>query len=298
MPDLSAFEEITPADEPAAPSEDSLEALGISAEPEVPMPDLSAFEETTPAEEPASEIAEEPIDDGGGAVPDWLQEMEAEAEEVQPVEKEAASADDAELPTWLHAMEDSSASEETELTEDDLPAWLKEEETVPPEPQPTQSTEWKPAEEISEPAPEEAEPIAPPPAPVESAPVETEPIVPPPAPVESAPAEAEPVSPPPERPKPARKKSQRVDTTMLKDEILSVAQIALNDGNIPVALEEYAKLIKKNRLLEEIIYDLREALYQYPVNVLIWQTLGDAYMRANRLQDALDSYTKAEELLR
>jgi cytochrome c-type biogenesis protein CcmH/NrfG len=26
--------------------------------------------------------------------------------------------------------------------------------------------------------------------------------------------------------------------------------------------------------------------------------MGDAYMRANRLQDALDSYTKAEELLR
>ena len=34
------------------------------------------------------------------------------------------------------------------------------------------------------------------------------------------------------------------------------------------------------------------------MDVVIWQTLGDAYMRANRLQDALDAYTKAEELLR
>ena len=45
-------------------------------------------------------------------------------------------------------------------------------------------------------------------------------------------------------------------------------------------------------------YDLREATYRYPVDVNIWQSLGDAYMRANRLQDALDAYTKAEELLR
>ena len=58
------------------------------------------------------------------------------------------------------------------------------------------------------------------------------------------------------------------------------------------------KLIRKTRLLDEVIYDLREALYRYPVEVSIWQALGDAYMRANRLQDALDAYTKAEELLR
>ena len=48
----------------------------------------------------------------------------------------------------------------------------------------------------------------------------------------------------------------------------------------------------------DVIRDLRDALYRYPVEVSIWQALGDAYMRANRLQDALDAYTKAEELLR
>jgi hypothetical protein len=41
-----------------------------------------------------------------------------------------------------------------------------------------------------------------------------------------------------------------------------------------------------------------DALYRYPVEVSIWQALGDAYMRSNRLQEALDAYTKAEELLR
>jgi hypothetical protein len=79
---------------------------------------------------------------------------------------------------------------------------------------------------------------------------------------------------------------------------LGDAQSALGRGNIAAALDIYAKLIRKGRSLEEIIRDLRDALYRYPVEVPIWQALGDAYMRANRLQEALDAYTKAEELLR
>ncbi len=81
-------------------------------------------------------------------------------------------------------------------------------------------------------------------------------------------------------------------------EVLSAAQAALEKSTLNEAMKEYGKLIKRNRLLDEVIHDLREAIYRYPVDVVIWQTLGDAYMRANRLQDALDAYTKAEELLR
>ena len=86
--------------------------------------------------------------------------------------------------------------------------------------------------------------------------------------------------------------------TMPIDPILHTARTELSRSNIPSALEAYGKLIKKGRFLDEAIFDLREALYRYPVEVSIWQSLGDAYMRANRLQDALDAYTKAEELLR
>ena len=82
------------------------------------------------------------------------------------------------------------------------------------------------------------------------------------------------------------------------DSILGSARSELSRSNIPGALQSYEKLIKKARFLEDVIFDLREALYRYPVEVSIWQALGDAYMRANRLQDALDAYTKAEELLR
>jgi tetratricopeptide (TPR) repeat protein len=79
---------------------------------------------------------------------------------------------------------------------------------------------------------------------------------------------------------------------------LAQAQLELTRGNVPGALDRYEKLIKKGKMLDEIIFDLREALYRYPLDVSILQAMGDAYMRANRLQDALDSYTKAEELLR
>jgi cytochrome c-type biogenesis protein CcmH/NrfG len=63
-------------------------------------------------------------------------------------------------------------------------------------------------------------------------------------------------------------------------------------------MKAYATLIKKNRLLDKIILDLTEATKRFPLDINLWQTLGDASMRANHLQDALDAYTKAEELLR
>jgi cytochrome c-type biogenesis protein CcmH/NrfG len=81
-------------------------------------------------------------------------------------------------------------------------------------------------------------------------------------------------------------------------EFLAAAQKSLDARQLQEAMQSYAKLIKKNRLLDEVIHDLREAIYRFPVDISVWQTLGDAYMRANRLQDALDAYTKAEELLR
>jgi tetratricopeptide (TPR) repeat protein len=79
---------------------------------------------------------------------------------------------------------------------------------------------------------------------------------------------------------------------------LTQAQVALDEGQIIPALEGYTHLINSGQLIDEAIHDLRDALYHYPVEVTIWQALGDAYMRSNRIQDALDAYTKAEELLR
>lgn len=79
---------------------------------------------------------------------------------------------------------------------------------------------------------------------------------------------------------------------------LQKAQDFIEKDDLKNALQEYGRLIKKGQMLEQVIHDLREITYRYPVEISIWQMLGDAFMRGNRLQDALDAYTKAEELLR
>jgi competence protein ComEA len=78
------------------------------------------------------------------------------------------------------------------------------------------------------------------------------------------------------------------------------AQEMMGQGELENALEEYLALIKRGRRLEDIIEDLNQALYYAPAeaSVSILQTLGDAYLKAGQLQDALEAYTKAEQQLR
>ncbi len=161
--------------------------------------------------------------------------------------------------------------------------------------EPTRTTDWHPVEKAKppEPAPSIPEPVTPPPP-------QPEPVAPPAPPVTPVPAVT--AQEPPKKTAPIKTKEPAVrrapEPVTGVDPVLGQARGELSRSNIPGALENYGKLIKKGRFLEDVIYDLREALYRYPVEVSIWQSLGDAYMRANRLQDALDSYTKAEELLR
>jgi tetratricopeptide (TPR) repeat protein len=186
-------------------------------------------------------------------------------------------------------------------SQEDLPAWLRDEtgEVVaePAKIEPTRATDWqsigaeaRQAEPEPEPVSQEPiEPVAPPPQP-EPEPVDVVAII------EEKLIEREPEKPAP--PKPRKEPPQRKVTGTLGDPVLGQARSELSRSNISGALDTYGRLIKKGRFLEDIVYDLREASYRYPVDVSIWQSLGDAYMRANRLQDALDAYTKAEELLR
>ena len=105
-------------------------------------------------------------------------------------------------------------------------------------------------------------------------------------------------APPPQKKKaglPARKPQSEAANPVIA---LNQAKGELDRGDIPAALAHYEKLIKKGKHLEETIRDLTELIYRYPVEVGIWQTLGDAYMRSNRLKEALEAYNKAEELIR
>lgn len=143
--------------------------------------------------------------------------------------------------------------------EPELPEWLREEAGALEQAQPTGPAEWQPlAEGGGE--------------------------IPPAAPAAT------------EEPLPRPRRTGALGA--LQDPLFKKAQDELQRGEVPAALEGYAALIRKGRWLDEIIYDLREVLYRYPIDISIWQTLGDAYMRAHRLQEALDAYTKAEELLR
>ncbi len=76
------------------------------------------------------------------------------------------------------------------------------------------------------------------------------------------------------------------------------ARQLLESGQIEAALEMYNRLIENHSSLEEIIKHLQEALYRHPVDIGLWQSFGDALAKTNRLQEALDAYTKAEELLK
>lgn len=76
------------------------------------------------------------------------------------------------------------------------------------------------------------------------------------------------------------------------------ARRLLQDGKLAEALSEYSKIIQSGNRLDDTIKDLQDAVYHHPVEIEIWQLLGDALAKSDRLQDALDAYTKAEELLK
>ena len=78
---------------------------------------------------------------------------------------------------------------------------------------------------------------------------------------------------------------------------LEEARHALSEEDYQEALAGYAGLIEQGQLLEEIIPDLEQLVEKQPQDLETLQLLGDAYMRGDQLQKALDAYTKAEGLL-
>ncbi len=88
------------------------------------------------------------------------------------------------------------------------------------------------------------------------------------------------------------------DKDAVFEEMWNMGKTALSEGNITEALDHYNQLIRRRKKLDLVIENLKEAVYRFPVDTDVLESLGDAYARSSRLQDALDSYTKAEELLR
>ncbi|HLF90614.1 MAG TPA: hypothetical protein VI451_16835, partial [Anaerolineales bacterium] len=193
---------------------------------------------------------------------DWLAELQEDEEESVPASEEA--------PEWLT---ESASGLLAEALSEEIAGQI-EEETEPPEEEaaiPDWVLDEEPAvaEELAE---EESEGIQ---EEVEEVPVPVMEI------------ESEPEAAP------------EILVEVDLSEALSQARTTLFSGDVIAAAEYYENLIKNNQNIDEAISDITEALdTRYPVDIGLWQTLGDAYVRKNSLQDALDAYTKAEELLR
>ncbi len=314
------------------------ETTAVAAEVpgETPMAETNAevqAEEPAPSPEDVQTSSPE-MEEGlpGEEMPDWLREIQAQVEgrETQP-EAPQVSEPAEKIPEWLESVqsaEELPRSEEEKPTPsgEDLPEWLRVMGAQAAGDAAPQPAVGETAHPIEPPAwfQEEAQPEitseAPPPS-GEELPDWLRGLEPPPQPpaattgVETwSEAEAQRGTSPSEQTGPDAQwiaeepgipghepaevfpagQAEPQDFTMA----LVLAQRFLAEGNLAAALSEYSRLIEADQFLDNVIFDLRQSVYQHPDSQELWQTLGDAYMHADRLQDALEAYSRAEELLR
>ncbi|KAA3647138.1 MAG: hypothetical protein DWQ07_06475 [Chloroflexi bacterium] len=313
--------------EPEERPEEAPEWAQAEAETEAPSLDLEEPAEETPVVQPepvasADEAVTEEDDDALAWLDDLVTGEEPEAgeeaqpepvasvEDLQPVEETS----DEDTPEWLtsiseEAAEEASAPAEEPVAEqeEDVPEWLAsvdeaestpeaeaeaEQEELPQEFE--QSVEaaaataaaWMP-EDLDEDTPaEEVEEEKPEPAKAESNGKASKPKTTKKKKTTKAKSSSR------ARPSTKRRRSKKVDADLNK------AREDLNAGRIDTAVERYEQIIKSFKDLDEIIADIEAALYKHPVDIQLWQMLGDTYLKADRLQEALDSYNKAEDLIR
>jgi hypothetical protein len=135
-------------------------------------------------------------------------------------------------------------------------------------------------------------PTAPPPAPavpvVEAAPPVA--AAPTPAPKPPGPPAAGPVDPF------AAGKAYLKQNPRDYDARLHLARALWQAGKRGEALEEYSRLIRAGKLLDVVIVELEQYLEKWP-DVSTQRVLGDAYMKSNQLDKALELYRQALENL-
>lgn len=104
----------------------------------------------------------------------------------------------------------------------------------------------------------------------------------------------------PSEPRPARREGVKPVSTPKKVGLadLNRARESIKKGDLTTALRRYTKLINANKAIDEVTVDLKDLVRKYPKEYLAWQTFGDARLRANRIQEALDAYAKAADLLK
>jgi tetratricopeptide (TPR) repeat protein len=80
-------------------------------------------------------------------------------------------------------------------------------------------------------------------------------------------------------------------TVGLEDKLIEARQ-ALAVGDYRRAATEYGAVIKRKYQLDEVTSELEVALHSNPKAAALWQVLGDAYMKGDRLPDAISAYER------
>ncbi|MEL6310411.1 MAG: hypothetical protein AAFQ52_19885, partial [Chloroflexota bacterium] len=206
------------------------------------------------------EMAAAPDDVAESMDMDWLTEGEEDAIE-------------ADMPDWLRENVDDTVADS-----DDLPEWLAGETDISPEEIP----DWL-RETMDEDEEQEAIEIAfedePEPAPLPVAPVQQTTL---PAPVEQSPA-------------PVPIEADNVDAVAY----LRGAKEKIAGDDLDGALRDYELVIRANKALSQVEKELQRLAddNSYKKNPAVNRVLGDVLMRQGKLQEALDIYRRALNML-
>jgi cytochrome c-type biogenesis protein CcmH/NrfG len=74
---------------------------------------------------------------------------------------------------------------------------------------------------------------------------------------------------------------------------LTLARAMWQVGRYAESLEAYSRLLRANKLVDEVLADLEGYVEERRDDASLLRTLGDAYMRADRLAEALEVYREA-----
>jgi outer membrane biosynthesis protein TonB len=174
------------------------------------------------------------------------------------------------MPDWIHAK---TTLLQTEAEQPQPPAEPE------PEPEPVLPTidDWVNVNKL--------------PVPEEVAPVEAATATPEPAPA--------PKPKPPRKPSKAPKRPRRARAKLPEEPpiMLAVARERLMEENFGQAIEVYAELTHAGEMLPDVIADLEAANQKHRRSPELLRALGDAYMKDDQLQRALDMYRMALQTL-
>ncbi|MCJ7511952.1 MAG: tetratricopeptide repeat protein [Anaerolineales bacterium] len=271
-----------------------------------------------------------PIPEDAQAGMEWLDQLAGVQEPAAAMTGTAAATlwgqTTAEVPASPAPIEEVTAVEQTPPT----PPQPERPAAPPPEPEEEDITIWLRSLSMAQPEPESPPPVAEPqpaapaaarglPAPAAVAPppppaeVPPSPEVPPkkptwtpvdeawlqPAPpAPAAPPAPEVVLPPVVAPPATAPSAEAAGAARPKlkspggADALARARQHLSKGDFDKASKDYATVIKKKYELETVITELRMAAEHFPSEAGLWQLLGDAYMRAERLDEAVDAYNR------